>query len=81
MPTTAVRAATPTGRARRLAGAVAVAGLGTGLLAGCGGTTGASAEDGLGAYAGQRVTVSAEVEEVLTPLVFTIAGTGGRARR
>lgn len=90
-----------TSRTRRLAGALVAAGIGTGLLAGCGGTagpeTGATVDDiqeesdsgvdpGVGvdtagddinSYVGQRVTVSAEVNEVLSPNAFTIAGTVG----
>jgi filamentous hemagglutinin family protein len=95
-------------RTRRLAGAIVAAGIGTGVLAGCGGTagpeTGASvdeiqqeaepgadvgvgedagvgvddaAADDVNSYIGQRVTVSAEVNDVLSPSAFTIAGTAG----
>jgi hypothetical protein len=96
------RTTSTTNRTRRLAGALVTVGIGTGLLAGCGGTagpeTGATvdeiqeADDGTGAvdpgagtaaeddvtsYVGQRVTVSAEVNEVLSPNAFTIAGTAG----
>lgn len=94
-----------TSRTRRLAGALVAAGIGTGVLAGCGGTAGPetgvsvdeiqeeaevgadpglpavgdedAAADDVNTYVGQRVTVSAEVNEVLSPNAFTIAGTAG----
>jgi hypothetical protein len=92
-------------RARRVTGAVVAAGLGLGVLAGCGNDTagpetGASVEDvqeepaaeepldeepaagaqEVGAdearsFVGQTVTVSADVNEILGPQAFTIAGT------
>lgn len=107
---TTIRTATTTSRTRRLAGVLVAAGIGTGVLAGCGGTAGpetgvsvdeiqeeaeagagtgvgegvgadvdadAVAEDDVNRYLGQRVTVSAEVNEVLSPNSFTIAGTAG----
>lgn len=96
-----------TSRTRRLAGAVVAAGIGTGVLVGCGGTagpeTGASVDeiqeeaeavdpgvgmepdvgadagtaDDVNRYVGQQVTVSAEVNEIVSPSAFTIAGTAG----
>lgn len=91
------RTISTTSRTRRLAGALVAAGIGTGVLAGCGGTAGpetgvtvdeiqeeaddggvgTTAEDDVDSYVGQRVTVSAEVDEVLSPNAFTIAGTAG----
>jgi hypothetical protein len=93
--------------ARRIAGSVAAAGVGLGVLAGCGNDTagpetGASvediqednaveepadptdpadpAEDEIGidevpSFVGQTVTVSAEVNEIISDRAFTIAGT------
>lgn len=82
------------GRPRRTALAVSAAGLGLGVLAGCGGDTagpetGASvgeiqndqapaeaAENDVMSFVGQTVTVSAEVNEIIAPDAFTIAGDG-----
>lgn len=79
-------------RTRHVAGAVVAAGLGLGVLAGCGTDTagteaGASVEDiqqeqepdeaaenDIMSFVGQQVTVSAEVNEILTERAFTIAG-------
>jgi hypothetical protein len=92
------RTTSTTIRTRRPAGALVTAAIGTGVLAGCGGTagpeTGATVDEiqeepdpGAGAgpgagddvmsYVGRRVTVSAEVNDVLSPNAFTIAGTAG----
>ncbi len=68
----------------RVAGAVAAASLGLGVLAGCGDDTagpeaGASVEDiqedESAPFVGQTVTVSADVNEIITARAFTIAGT------
>lgn len=91
---------TAMGRKRRVGTAVVAAGLGLGVLAGCGEETAGSevgasvgditgeeplevedaevdAVDGFTSFVGQMVTVSAGVEEVLTPQAFVLSSPDG----
>lgn len=75
------------GRRRRAAGAIAAAGLGLGVLAGCGDDETAEVraplqnqpaeEPDAAPFAGLPVTVSADVARVLGPQAFTLSGPEG----